>query len=635
MKPLLLTIEKFLVTNEEEFINYLRKYIESYTLPLKKSQITAWRDCFKFLKDQLENIDKEYLDLSIIFEYMLPLEKCRRPDVILLFNKKVIILEFKQKEEPTTKDIEQAIGYREDIKHFHHITERLNMNVECFIVATKSSGEDKVNRGVSILNKSNFINNVFKGNNQSLNAKLVDKWINSKYEPIPSIIDATIRLFFEGGLPYIKNIADGEIDKTVSKIKKLIDENEKNDKTKRIIFVSGVPGSGKTLVALKTLYDYNKKKYECEKISFGAVYLSGNGPLVSVLKEQLSNGKVNGQEGKAYIKGMFEYKKEFLDSNNVPENTVILFDEAQRAWNKSQMQKNYSEAEGLLKIAKKVYKNKGYVTVICFIGDGQSIYKGEEQGLELWEGALRKNNDWDIYIPSKYKQEFSFLNHNSIDDDLLLDTTIRSNFIDISKLVESVLSLDTDKCMKEIEEIQRKGFVLRVTRDFSKVIDFTNEILKKNKHNEIKNKYGLLISSKCGYKIESEVKKYTNYIFKGSSVKVKDAGKWFTQQCTNLEIAASEFLCQGLEIDYPVIIFGGDYYIKEGKWTIRPNTLKEEQYKYKDINKIMENTYRVLLSRSRKGMVIFIPKSHGFDETYEYFKNIGIEEVEQNVEKEG
>lgn len=620
MKPLVLSIKKCLEISEEKFIEYLKKYIEGYELPLGELQINAWRDCLIFLKDQLKYIDEKYLDVSIVFEYMLPLERYRRPDVILLFNKKIVILEFKQKDKVEIKDIEQAIGYREDIKHFHYITEKLNMNVECYVVVTKSSYVMKSIREVKILNKLNFLDEVFDNNDIALDINLVEEWIKSKYEPIPSIIEATSKLFFEGDLPYIKDIAEGEICNTVNKVKKLINENEATDKRKKIIFVSGVPGAGKTLVALKILYDYNKTKYEEEKIPFGAVYLSGNGPLVSVLKEQLSSGEVNGNEGKAYIKGMKEYKKDFFNCDNVPENTVMLFDEAQRAWDEKQMKRKYSEPEGLLNVANKVYQNKGYVTVICFIGDGQSIYKGEEQGLVLWENALKLYKDWEVYIPSKYRDDFSFISSINIDNDLFLDTSIRSNFIDTSKWIESLLDFDIDECKKQLEEIQEKGLILRVTRDIDSAKAFAKEFTSKYP----KSKYGLLISSKCR-KAEEKMKQYTNGCFNGSYINENKAGEWFLRDSVNLTIAASEFLCQGLEIDLPIVLFGGDIYVKDGKWHITESIRNDYTGTYSDYNKIINNTYRVLLSRARKGMILFIPNSPGFNETYRYLRSIGIE----------
>lgn len=649
MDVLALKIKDLLGYNKENFIKYLNQYILSYGLPVEESQIVAWRNCYDFLVERFKNIDEKFYDTFVVFEYMLPLEKYRRPDVILLFDDRVIILEFKDKNEVLINDVEQCIGYREDIKNYHYITEKMNLQVECYLVLTKSNESKATCLGVDILNKDNFNDKVFDRSYFPLNINKVEEWLKSKYEPIPSIIEAAHKLFFEGELPYIKNIADGDIEVAVDKVWSLIRDNETVDKKKRIIFVSGVPGSGKTLVALKTLYEYNRQKYEEEHESFAAVYLSGNGPLVNVLREELSGSTVNGVEGKAYIRGMLEFKKEFMYTDkNIPQNTVLMFDEAQRAWDKEHMKKPYSEAEGLLKIGHRIFEQKGYVTIICFVGDGQSIHLGEEKGISLWVDVLKKYKDWDVYIPSNYKDVFEELNAQQINDntvhlkdddaklkcinicsELYLDTSIRNNFIDTSKWIEGLLNLDVSnwqeyiKSMKSIvKEMMGKGLILRITRDMKKVIWQTNQFKKENP----KAKYGFIVSSKCR-DVEKEIKKYTNNYYTTSYIRDIDAGKWFMYECVNFKKAASEFLCQGLEIDFPVVLFGGDYYIKDKKWTIRPCVIESNKGKYKDFDTIIQNIYRVLLSRSRKGMILFLPSSAGFDETYNFFRDIGIPEI--------
>lgn len=221
--------------------------------------------------------------------------------------------------------------------------------------------------------------------------------------------------------------------------------------------------------------------------------------------------------------------------------------------------------------------------------------KAEERGLALWEEALKVNNDLDVYIPSKYEEEFNFLPQESIDDDLFLDTSIRSNFIDNSKWIETLIRFETEECRKTLKDIQEKGLVLIVTRDIKKAEEFAKSFTMQYP----KSKYGLLISSKCR-KVEKKITTVTNNYFRGSYIKDSDAGKWFMKDCTNLNIATSEFLCQGLEIDLPIVIFGGDYYIKSKNWHVTQKIKDDYKAVYEDYDRIIENTYRVLLSRARK-----------------------------------
>lgn len=623
MKVLIKSIKDLLDFNKPSFLNYLSSYIKSYDLPLDDLQVNAWGNCYDFLVNSFQQIGDGYGEVQIVFEYMLPLEKYRRPDVILLFEKKVVILEFKDKENYYKKDLEQAIGYREDIKNYHHVTGMLNLEVECFLVLTKPNAISGIDRGVKILNKYNFNSSVFINSPKPLEIDKVLRWVGSKYQPLPSIIDATQKLFFEGELPYIKNIAEGDIEATVNKVRNIIEENEKNYRRKDIVFVSGVPGAGKTLVALKTLYEYNRDKYIKDKNPFAAVYLSGNGPLVSVLREQLSNNRINGIEGKAYIRGMLEYKKDFLyNSSNIPDNTVLIFDEAQRAWDAERMRKDYSEAEGLLMIGEKIFNSRGQVTVVACIGDGQSIHTGEEKGLKLWIDALKKYKDWNVFIPQKYEGEFRGVKNLNISNELFLDTSIRANFIDTSKWIESLLTYDIDNCKKETEILQEKGLVLRVTRDFDKVIKTVRGIDRVHPSWN----YGLLISSKASI-LDKETKTYTDDYYKTSYIKDNEAGVWFLKECKQLQKAASEFLCQGLEVDFPIVTFGGDYFLENRLWNVHPKVKVKYNNQYDNLENIINNIYRVILSRCRKGMVLFIPKNRNLDETYEFFKQIGINEM--------
>lgn len=615
------TVNEFLKMDKGAFVEKLKTYINSFELPVGAAQVEAWKDCYDFLQVQLKQLKSFYYNTTLLFEYMLPLEKGRRPDVILLTKGRVVILEFKMKSQYKYKDIEQAIGYREDIKHFHAYTAKHNLQVSSFLVLTKANfGSTHEENGLTILTQTNFINILESILDRPMMPVDVDNWLSSPYQPVPNIIEATKNLFLKGELPYIKSIAEGDIASAVKKIDDLVKENEKAAK-KRIIFLSGVPGAGKTLVGLKTVYDYNLYRYQTKQQAIRAIYLSGNGPLVNVLQYQLSTGTVNGLEGKAYIRGMLSYKREYLETTAVPQQTFIVFDEAQRAWDMEKMRKTYSEAEAILKIGSKIYTAHGEVTILCLIGDGQAIHTGEEKGMQLWIDALRKDKEWEVYIPPKYKEVLSALPNTIIEQELHLDTSIRTNFIDMSKWLEAVLRVDSQSAKEEFEKLKSLGFKIRVTRDFSKLqmkMPGLKRVYKQSK-------YGLLISSKAK-SYEDQIKQYTNNSYKTSFVKDTEAGKWFMQDCEKLEIAASEFLCQGLEIDMPIVVFGGDYLIKGDAWNIPSEIRKTNSYKYRDLDTIIQNIYRVLLSRAKQGMILFIPNDSIFDETYEFFKAIGIVE---------
>lgn len=612
-------VGEFLDMDKVGFVTRLKRYIESHELPVSPAQLEAWADCFDFLKSQLENLPQMNQAIPILFEYMLPLEKGRRPDVILLLHKKVIVLEFKMKNSYNNRDIEQVIGYREDLRHFQEHTVKNGLDVEGYLVLTSStSSKVEVVDSVSVLTHTCFESVVKLATASAMGQEEVKNWLESSYYPVPSIVESTQKLFLHGSLPYIKSIAKGDITTAVNGIRGLISEGKKYAR-KRIIFLSGVPGAGKTLVGLKTVYDYNAKLYKETSAPIKAVYLSGNGPLVNVLQTQLSTREVNGIEGKAYIKGMLEFKKEYLETDAIPLQEVIVFDEAQRAWDTKKMNKPYSEAEALLKMADKVYDKYKHVTVLCLIGEGQAIHTGEERGLTLWTDALSKRSDWEVFIPNHYSARFAQIPTCYSQPELYLDTSIRTNFVDISKWIEAVLEVNHIAAAKELKLLRIKGLRIRIMRDF----DIIESAMRKMKETYPNRKYGLLVSSKTDNAIN---RRYTKPTYETSFVKDKNAGKWFMEDCEELKIAASEFLCQGLEIDMPIVMFGGDYLIKDNNWNIDYEVRKKHSSKFEDIETIMKNIYRVLLSRGRQGMILFIPKDKKFDQTYRFFKEIGVPE---------
>lgn len=571
MSGLIYNLSEINNENKNDIINKLKSYTEEKGFEVEDAQIVAWKACLEFLIYQYSiilNNNKDY-DVTCILEYFLPLEGGRRPDVIMLFKEKIIILEFKNKESYKEDDISQAIGYREDIFNYHKYTRDNNLKVESYLVLTKGNINDNINN-LQILNKDNFTKEIDFKVLTPLDKVQAYNFINSPYEPLPDILSATYNLFKNGELPYIQSIEDGDIEKAYTNLKKIVFNNMRSNHGKNIVFISGVPGSGKTLVALKFLYNYNKY-IQREKIKeIGAIYLSGNGPLVNVLENQIDDALGRNGIGKAYIKGAIKFKRDYMNNHKVPDYNVILFDEAQRAWDEEKMNsKGLSEPKALIEICDKIYASKGNVTLVCFIGEGQSIHEGEEKGIKLWVDALKNRRDYDVYLPDKFRYEFNEIGGLNIVDDLHLDTSIRNNFIDISKFIESVLNCNIKEAKDELDIIKSKGFVIKLSRDFDKCKDYIREIENKNL------KYGMLISSKVKDENMNNMKNALNNNSFTSYIDSKDAGKWFLEDCTKMKIAASEFACQGLEIDLPIAVFGGDYYINNNKFIFDIDKLKK------------------------------------------------------------
>lgn len=620
MEPgLVIKIRDIVLSTDDNHVRYceqLKRYLEDNGFGVDEKQVIAWKDCFNFLKIQCALLDERAMEIPLLFEYMLPYEKGRRPDVIMLFENKVIVLEFKMTGKLSSASTEQALGYREDLKHFHSETAIKGMDVEGYLVWTVPKTYEKGEiKSIKILTESNFAEVIKESIKQIKPCVDVAKWYMAEYIVLPSMITAVNELFEKGKLPYIKNISDGDISVSLNKINGIIDII-KRENGKAAIVVDGVPGSGKTLVGLKTVYDQNKNEHK-------SMYLSGNGPLINVLQAQLSTGKSNLLDGKAYIKSMRAFKNEYIDKNNIPNQTIIVFDEAQRAWDSNKMNKPFNEIEGIINVCNSIHRKQGYVVLLCLYGGGQAIYKGEEKGLKLWDVVIDRYEGWNFYFSGKLAKELRRPDKVNRLSQLHLDTSIRNYFTDTSDWAESVVkrkggNLNTQKA--ELRKIEIQNFRVRISRSFEEI----KKVMPFIKHTQPNSKYGVLVSS---YVETEELKKHSNQWIQSSYIRENDAAKWFNGQCEELRLAASEFLSQGLELEMPIVMFGGDYYLDHNEWKTDGKINAKNINKFDNFGQILENVYRVLLSRGRRGLILYIPNERKFHETYKRFKDMGIEDL--------
>ncbi len=211
----------------------------------------------------------------------------------------------------------------------------------------------------------------------------------------------------------------------MSKVLDYIDD-ARNKKKKIVILINGVPGVGKTAVGQSVVYEENKNG------EANAVYLSGNGPLVEVLQYQINQVGNNKHMGENAIQGMKAFKSTFFNKDTkVPEQSILIFDEAQRAWDAKKLGKNLTEPEGLFKVGERIYEERGYVVLIGLYGNGQVIYTGEEAGLSLWEDALKKHGDWSMIASEDLLDNIQQIGERKIiDNDMYLPVSLRADFID-------------------------------------------------------------------------------------------------------------------------------------------------------------------------------------------------------------
>jgi Uncharacterized conserved protein (DUF2075) len=422
---------------------------------------------------------------------------------------------------------------------------------------------------------------------------------------------------------------------------------------KRICFVTGVPGAGKTLVGLNlaTRREENEPTH--------AVFLSGNGPLVAVLREALTRdevarrkkqdekvrkGKV-GESVKAFIQNVHHFRDDALIDSGPPIEHVVIFDEAQRAWNLKQtanfmLRKKRvtgfadSEPEFLISY---MDRRKDWAVIVCLVGGGQEINTGEA-GIDAWLDAVnRRFPEWEMFISSRLTDsEYAAgrvseivreRQHTQFDDSLHLAVSMRSfRAENVSAFVKALLDCDEAEAKKAFAELSAR-YPIAITRDLNAAKQWIRE------HARGTERYGLVASSKAmrlkPHAIDIRVSVDPVQYFLN--------GRDDTRSSYYLEDAATEFQVQGLELDWVCVNWDGDFRFNGCDWNyhdFRGN--RWCNISNADNRNYLRNAYRVLLTRARQGMVVFVP--HGdtadptrspefYDSTFEYLKELGISEL--------
>lgn len=295
-----------------------------------------------------------------MFEYLLPMEGGRRPDVILLLEDKVIILEFKMKKTYSHSEIDQLRGYYRDITSYHKESQELI--IIPFLIITMTENKKKVVDDKYNICSCNMLidtlNVLLNGKNLNIDPK---RWIESECFQLPTLINAAIDIFNNNDIKELRSAKSAGIYIALKSLKMIsewtIDDTKNKSKSNSISFVTGVPGAEKTLLGLEFVHH-----------SKGGSFLSGNGPLVKVFQYALKS--------RTFVTDLYKFKKEYTDNLKQPHTNIIVFDEVQRAWD-AEKNKKYkkSEPQCIIEIADKTIKPCHYLGLI---GEGQEIYHGEE-----------------------------------------------------------------------------------------------------------------------------------------------------------------------------------------------------------------------------------------------------------------
>lgn len=614
---------------------------------LKSEQCVAW----KFQIQHLRKLARELPDAHAFMEFLIP-RMGRRADLILLTNGIVFVIEYKvgaKQFDPSS--LNQVYGYSLDLKHFHETSH--DLPIVPILVATDALhndvldvqwDDDSLARPLSV-NASGLLQAIhhlchIRSNCSPINASA---WEAGRYRPTPTIVEAAKALYQGHSVEEISRSEAGaeNLTKTAEYVANAI-EDAKQNKRKIICFITGVPGSGKTLAGLN-LATSRQRAHNDEH----AVFLSGNGPLVDVLREALALDAVarareigtrsykvqEDRNVEAFIQNIHHFRDDALVSKDAPVEKVVVFDEAQRAWNAEQtskfMQKkkgqlgfSMSEPEFLLSV---MDRHQDWCAIICLIGNGQEINTGEA-GIEEWLLALEKKfPHWKAYLPNTLAHSCS-LSESVPAPALHLATSIRSFRAErLSDFVGHVIAGDAATAHEVRSTLT--DFPLYITRN----LDLARQWLRsKRRGNE---RAGLLASSNA-----TRLKPH------GVFVKSKiEPDKWFLapnddiRSSNALEDAATEFDIQGLELDWTCLCWDANYLRVEAQWHARQFKGTKWQIVNDETRKAyVANAYRVLLTRSRQGMVVFVPEGSNEDATrppmvyqaiYNFLKDCGFDDL--------
>lgn len=320
--------EEFIEADKDEIVNSLCMHIYNQTLKKAKnnpneestiSQIKSWYDCIDYLKDEIPYF--KHLPGFLIFEYEILRSGRRRPDVLLFLPGEVLVLEFKRFSNVNDPEYAQTSFYIRDIQQYHSAVQEFALKVRGALILTTEEKEFQqiLDYQIYQLGKRGLrelLNRV--GKHLTNNSLIIaEQFLEGTYQPLPTIIESARAIMKDEPLPQIKTLKSSNFDKVVAEVK-LIIEKAKQNQTHHLVLVSGVPGAGKTFVGLTLAHEIDK-----------AVYLSGNGPLVDVLQDSLKN--------KTFVQALYGYKTDYLKYKRVPDEHVLIFDEAQRACDAKRM----------------------------------------------------------------------------------------------------------------------------------------------------------------------------------------------------------------------------------------------------------------------------------------------------------
>lgn len=624
---------------------------------IETTQRDAWLQQINVLRDQL----KPWSNTGwLFFEFVVP-RLGRRIDVLAIIDGVVFVIEFKVGECSFTRQaLDQVWDYALDLKNFHETSH--GVVIAPLLVATEAKDtlsaistsvhDDGVYLPIKVspLHLSRCIETtLLLAGGAQINAL---DWANGRYKPTPTIVEAASALYGQHSVADLSRSDAGAKNLSVTSLAvSTLIANARAKRRKAICFITGVPGAGKTLVGL----DVATKHMDADS-ELHSVYLSGNGPLVAILREALTRDEVARKKAQgiklrkgeamkaveAFIQNVHHFRDAYLTDDRPPVDHVVIFDEAQRAWTLEQTTQfmarkkgrpnfNRSEPDFLISC---MDRHADWAVVICLVGGGQEINTGEA-GISEWiDAIISRYPDWEVHISpqltdSEYgaQKAIEQLAHRPsvvFDHDLHLAVSMRSFRAEhVSAFVKHLLDRDLEQAVAAFASIQGK-YPIVVTRDFAKARNWLRERARGSE------RFGMIVSSQA-----ERLKPHAIHVRAPM-----DPVHWFLDDKDDvrssyyLEDVATEFHVQGLELDWSCVVWDGDLRFGAHDWEYRSFVGSRWQMIHQPQRQIyLKNAYRVLLTRARQGMVIVVPPGDAedptrlpafYDPVFEYLIGVGI-----------
>jgi len=603
------------------------------------TQKAAWR----FETAHLQQLARALPGAHYFLEFVIP-RMGRRADTIIVAGALIFVIEYKVGERGFPRHaIEQVHGYALDLKNFHATSH--DKAIVPILVATRAPPQqldlgfwapDRVNAPVCC-SPGDLLPTLQRFLLANDGAPIdATGWAAGAYLPTPTIIEAAASLYAGHDVAEISRSEAGvqNLTRTAASIEAVVTRMQAEG-GQAICFVTGVPGAGKTLAGLNLAAGRLARD-----IGEDSTYLSGNGPLVAVLCKALERDLAKrarrrglkredlhllGRAPDKLIQAVHHFRDDYMRNPAPPSEHIVVFDEAQRAWSKDKASQfmakrghpdfDQSEPAFLLSV---MDRRRDWCVVVCLIGDGQEIHEGEAGIAEWFRAVQSERRHWHVFAPPWLHDAAGPLDAGLIwfldrhgeppDSGLHLDVPVRSFRSDrLARFIAAILGDDPEVARNLCPATDR--YPIYRTRS---LFDARAWLRGRCRAGE---RAGLLASSN-GMRLKPE----------GIYVKAKiDGPAWFLNPADDvrssnaLEDVATEFDVQGLELDWACVAWDLNLRRAAG-WHARNfegTSWREVSRSNSGISRAdyVRNAYRVLLTRARQGMVIFVPRGDAGDAT--------------------